>query len=65
MREIKNFKVKYDYCLALIDVSGAETLIGGAEKIVKKALKDTKNPNCFISLKDRNYFVQKIIIGHL
>lgn len=45
MREIKNFKVEYDYFLALIVVSGAETLIGGAEKIVKKALKDTKNPN--------------------
>lgn len=45
MRETKNFKVEYDYFLALIVVSGAETLIGGAEKIVKKALKDTKNPN--------------------
>lgn len=45
MREIKNFDVKYDYFLALIVVSGAETLIGGAEKIVKKALIDTKNPN--------------------
>ncbi len=36
MREIKNFKVEYDYFLALIVVSDAETLIGGAEKIVKK-----------------------------
>lgn len=45
MREIKFFKVEYDYFLALIVASGAETLIGGAEKIVKKALKDTKNPN--------------------
>lgn len=45
MREIKKFKVKYDYFLALIVVSGAETLIGGAEKTVQKALKDTKNPN--------------------
>lgn len=45
MREIKNFNVEYDYFLALIVISGTETLVGGAEKIVKKALKDTKNPN--------------------
>lgn len=45
MREIKKFKVKYDYFIVLIVVSGAETLIGGAEKTVQKALKDTKNPN--------------------
>lgn len=45
MREIKKFKVKYDYFLALMVVSGAETLIGGAEKTVQKTLKDTKNPN--------------------
>lgn len=45
MRKIKNFKVEYDYFLALMVVLGAETLIGGAEKIVKKALKDTKKPN--------------------
>ena len=45
MKEIKKFNINYDYSLALIVVSGAETLIGGAEKIVKKALRDTKNPN--------------------
>lgn len=36
MREIKKSNINYDYWLALIVVSGAETLIGGAEKIVKK-----------------------------
>lgn len=45
MGEFKIFDVEYYYFLALIVVSGAETLIGGAEKIVKKTLKDTKNPN--------------------
>ena len=45
MEEIKKFNINYDYSLALIIVSGSETLIGGVEKIVKKALKDTKNPN--------------------
>lgn len=45
MREIEKLNVKYDYWFALIVVSSAETLIGGAEKIVKKALKDTENPN--------------------
>lgn len=45
MEEIKKFNINYDYSLALIVLSGTETLIGGAEKILKKALKDTKNPN--------------------
>lgn len=45
MREINKFNINYDYLLALIVVSGAETLIGGTEKTIKKAFKDTKNPN--------------------
>lgn len=45
MRENGKLNVEYDYWFALIFVSGAETLIGGAEKTVKKALKDTKNPD--------------------
>lgn len=55
MKEIKKFNINYDYFLALIVVSGSETLIGGAEKIVKKALKDTKNPNLDIKGLDIYY----------
>lgn len=55
MEEIKKFNINYDYSLALIAVSGSETLIGGAEKIVKKALKDTKNPNLDIKGLDIYY----------
>ncbi len=55
MKEIKKFNINYDYFLALIVVSGSETLIGGAEKIVKKALKDTKNPNLDIKGLDVYY----------
>lgn len=55
MGEIKKFNINYDYSLALIVVSGAETLIGGAEKTVQKALKDTKNPNLDIKGLDVYY----------
>lgn len=55
MKEIKKFNINYDYFLALIVVSGSETLIGGAEKIVKKSLKDTKNPNLDIKGLDIYY----------
>ena len=55
MQEIKQFNIKYDYSLALIVGSGTETLIGGAEKIVEKALKDTKNPNLDIKGLDIYY----------
>ncbi len=55
MRKIGKLNVKYDYWLALIVVSGAETLIGGAEKAVKKALKDIKNPNLDIKGLDFYY----------
>lgn len=55
MGEIKKFNIIYDYSLALIAVSGAETLIGGADKIVKRALKNTKNPNLDIKGLDVYY----------
>ena len=55
MKEIKQFNINYDYSLALIVVSGTETLIGGTEKIVEKALKDIKNPNLDIKGLDIYY----------
>lgn len=55
MEEIKKFNINYDYWIALIVVSRTETLIGGEEKIVKKALKDRKNPNLDIKGLDVYY----------
>lgn len=43
-KDIK-FDIKYDYSTALVLEGETETLIGGSEKIVKKALKDSKKPN--------------------
>lgn len=39
------FDIKYDYLTALVFGDNTETLIGGSEKILKKALKNSKNPN--------------------
>ena len=49
------FDIKYDYSTALVLEGETETLIGGSEKIVKKALKDTKNPNLDIKGLDIYY----------
>lgn len=43
-KDIK-FDIKYDYSTALVLEGEIETLIGGSEKIVEKALKNSKNPN--------------------
>lgn len=43
-KDIK-FDIKYDYSTALVLEGETEILIGGSEKIVKKALKNSKNPN--------------------
>lgn len=61
MRENEKFNVKHDYCIAMIFVSGAETLIGGAEKAVKKALKDTKNPN--LDIKGLDVYYRRKTLG--
>ncbi len=43
-KDIK-FDIKYDYSTALVLEGETETLIGGSEKIVKKALKDSQKQN--------------------
>lgn len=61
MEEIKKFNFNYDYSLALIVGSGTETLIGGAEKIVEKALKDIKNPD--LDIKGLDIYYREMPLG--
>ena len=39
------FDIKYDYSIALVFSYKLETLIGGSEKIMKKAFKNNSFPN--------------------
>ena len=39
------FDIKYDYSIALMFSDNSETLIGGSEKILKKAFKKSNLPN--------------------
>lgn len=57
------FDTKYDYLTALVFEDDTETLIGGSEKIVKKALKDSKNPN--LDIKGLDVYYREKPIGTL
>ena len=57
----KKFDINYDYELVLLLSDNCETLIGGSAKNIKKALKDTLNPN--LSVKDLDIFFRKQPLG--
>ena len=57
----KKFDINYDYELVLLLSDNCETLIGGSSKNIKKALKDTHNPN--LSVKDLDIFFREQPLG--
>lgn len=57
----KKFDINYDYELVLLLSDNRETLIGGSSKNIKKALKDTSNPN--LSVKDLDIFFREQSLG--
>lgn len=57
------FDINYDYSIALVFSDNFETLIGGSEKILKKALKDSKNPN--LDTKGLDIFYREKPLGTL
>lgn len=58
-KDIK-FDIKYDYSTALVLEGETETLIGGSEKILKKALKNSKNLNLDVKGLDVYYRVKPL-----
>ncbi len=42
MENMRKFDIKYDYSIIVLFSEHSETLIGGSEKAVKKALKTVK-----------------------
>lgn len=63
MSSERKFNLNYDYEVALLLTEKSETLIGGSEKIVKKALKNSKNPN--LDTKGLDVFYRKKPLGTL
>lgn len=63
MENMRKFDIKYDYSIIVLFSEHSETLIGGSEKAVKKALKNSKDPN--LDTKSLDVFYQKKPLGTL
>lgn len=61
MNKDQKFDIKYDYSISMLFSDGAETLIGGSEKVLKRALKDGKNPN--FTVKDLDVYYRDMPLG--
>ncbi len=57
----KKFEVDYDYEIALLLSENCETLIGGSEKVLKKALKNSETTN--LSVKGLDIFFREKPLG--
>ena len=57
------FDIKYDYSIALVFSDNSETLIGGSEKIMKKAFKNNSFPN--LNIKGLDIYYREKPIGTL
>ncbi len=63
MENMLKFDIKYDYSIIVLFSEHSETLIGGSEKAVKKALKNSENPN--LDTKGLDVFYQEKPLGTL
>ncbi|MCM1166659.1 MAG: hypothetical protein NC299_14235 [Lachnospiraceae bacterium] len=63
MNNLRRFDIKYDYSIIMCFSERSETLIGGSEKILKKALKNGKNPN--LAVKDLDVYYRNLPLGTL
>ncbi len=61
MENMRKFDIKYDYSIIVLFSEHSETLIGGSEKAVKKALKNSENPN--LDTKGLDVFYQEKPLG--
>lgn len=61
MDKNRKFDIKYDYSIIMLFSEQSETLIGGTEKVLKRALKDSKNPN--LDIKDLDIYYQEMPLG--
>lgn len=61
MKKDQKFDIKYDYSISILFSDGVETLIGGLEKVLKRALKDSKNPN--LNTKDLDIYYKEMPLG--
>ena len=61
MDKNRKFDIKYDYSIIMLFSEQSETLIGGTEKMLKRALKDSKNPN--LDIKDLDIYYQEMPLG--
>lgn len=63
MKDLRKFDIKYDYTIIALFSEHSETLIGGSEKILKKALKNKENPN--LDTKGLDVFYREKPLGML
>lgn len=61
MDKIRKFDIKYDYSIIMLFSEHSETLIGGSEKILKRVLKNCKNPN--LKAKDLDVYYREMPLG--
>ena len=57
------FDIKYDYSIALVFSEHSEMLIGGSEKIMKKAFKNSSVPN--FNTKGFGYLLSGKVAGNV
>lgn len=55
------FDIKYDYSIIMIFSDRSETLIGGSEKILKRAFRNRENPN--LNTKDLDVYYWEMPLG--
>jgi len=63
MENLRKFDIKYDYSIIVFISEQTETLIGGSEKTLKKALKNKENPN--LDTKGLDVFYREKPLGTL
>lgn len=61
MDKNRKFDIKYDYSIIMLFSEQSETLIGGTEKVLKRALKDSINPN--LDIKDLDVYYRYLPLG--
>lgn len=61
MDKIRKFEIKYDYSIIMLFSERSETLIGGTEKALKRAVRNRENPN--LDIKDLDVYYREVPLG--
>lgn len=61
MDKIRKFDIKCDYSIIMLFSERSETLIGCSEKILKRAFRNTENPN--LNTKDLDVYYREMPLG--